>query len=169
MSREAIETMKRLGVVADLQPDWLWLDGKTLLQQFGDDRLAYFQPYRSIIDSGVIVGGGSDHMQKVGSLRSINPYNPFLGMWIAVTRQPRGMNLPLHAEQRIDRREAIRLYTINNAFLIFDEKNRGSLEPGKLADFIVIDRDLLECPESDIRSIQVEQTFVGGHQVHSKP
>ncbi len=90
-------------------------------------------------------------------------------MWIAVTRQPRGMNLPLHAEQRIDRREAIRLYTINNAFLIFDEKNRGSLEPGKLADFIVIDRDLLECPESDIRSIQVEQTFVGGHQVHSKP
>ena len=169
MSREAIETMKRLGVVADLQPDWLWLDGKTLLQQFGEERLAYFQPYRSIIDSGVIVGGGSDHMQKVGSLRSINPYNPFLGMWIASTRQPRGMNRPLHAEQRIDRREAIKLYTIKNAFLLFDEKNRGSLEPGKLADFIVIDCDLLECPEAQIRSIQVEQTFVGGHQVHKVP
>src|SRR5579872_1936314 len=70
MSLEAIELMQGLGIVADLQPAWLWLDGKTLLTQFGDDRLTYFQPYKTLFEHGVIVGGGSDHMQKIGSLRS---------------------------------------------------------------------------------------------------
>ena len=105
-------------------------------------------------------------MQKIGSLRSINPYNPFLGMWITVTRQPRGMDQPLHAEQRITRDQAIRLYTINNAYLTFEEKEKGSLETGKLADFIVLDRDILTCPVEEIRSIQVEQTYLGGKLVY---
>src|SRR6185503_13352693 len=70
MSMEAIEKMKRLGIVADLQPPWLWLDGATLLKQFGDERLTFFQPYKSLFDQGVTIGGGSDHMQKIGSMRS---------------------------------------------------------------------------------------------------
>ena len=74
--------------MADLQPAWLWLDGATLEKQFGVERLAYFQPYRTLFDHGVVIGGGSDHMQKIGGLRSVNPYNPFLGMWIVLTRQP---------------------------------------------------------------------------------
>ena len=166
MSREAIDRMKAVGIVADLQPAWLRLDGATLLKQFGERRTEYFQPYKSLAESGVIVGGGSDHMQKFGSLRSINPYNPFLGMWIALTRQPRWAEQPLHPEQRITREQALQLYTINNAFLMFAEQDKGSLEPGKLADFIVLDRDYLTCPVNDVAEIEVRQTFVGGRQVY---
>lgn len=166
MSREAIDRMKQLGIVADLQPDWLYLDGRTLLKQFGDERLTWFQPYKTLFEEGVVVGGGSDHMQKIGSLRSVNPYNPFLGMWITLTRVPRGMTTPLHPEQRLTREQAIRLYTINNAFLTFEEKEKGSLEPGKLADFVVLNQDILTCPEAAVRDIEVERTYLGGKVVY---
>jgi len=166
MSLEAIQKMKRLGIVADLQPAWLWLDGATLLKQFGNERLAYFQPYKTMFESGVTAGGGSDHMQKIGSLRSINPYNPFLGIWITLTRQPRWMERPLHPEQRISREQALRLYTINNAYLTFEEKLKGSLEKDKLADFIVLDRDILTCPVDEIKNIRVAQTWLGGKLVY---
>jgi hypothetical protein len=167
MSLQAIEQMHHLGIVADLQPAWLWLDGKTLLTQFGSERLAYFQPYKTLFDRGVVIGGGSDHMQKIGSLRSVNPYNPFLGMWITLARQPRRADQPLHPEQRITREQAIRLYTINNAFLTFEEKQKGSLEPGKLADFIVLQQDILTCPEDAVKDITVEQTYLGGKQIYA--
>lgn len=169
MSPAAIEQMRELGIVADLQPAWLWLDGKTLTKQFGDERLAFFQPYRSLMDAGVIVGGGSDHMQKIGSLRSVNPYNPFLGMWIALNRVPQGAETPLHPEQKITREEAIRLYTVNNAYLTFEEQAKGSLEVGKLADFVVLKQDILECPLEEVKDIQVEQTWLGGRKVYETP
>lgn len=165
MSLEAIRKMKEIGIVADLQPAWLWLDGATLEKQFGVERLEYFQPYRTLFDHGVVVGGGSDHMQKIGSLRSVNPYNPFLAMWITLTRQPRWIDHPLHPEQRISRDEAIRLYTINNAFLSFEEKEKGSLEPGKLADFIVLNQDILTCPEEAVKDVTVDRTWLGGKLV----
>jgi len=168
MSAEAIQKIKALGIVLDLQPAWLWLDGATLRKQFGNERLAYFQPYKSLFENGVIVGGGSDHMQKIGSLRSINPYNPFLGMWITLTRQPRRTDQPLHSEQRISREQAIRFYTINGAYLTFEERQKGSLEKGKLADLIVLDRDILSCPVDEVRNIQVEQTYLGGKLVYNR-
>jgi predicted amidohydrolase YtcJ len=164
-SREAVAQMRDLGVVCDLQPAWLWLDGATLRTQFGDSRLEYFQPYRSLFDAGVMVGGGSDHMQKIGSFRSVKPYNPFLGMWITLARQPRRGGEPLHPEQKLTRPEALRLYTIHNAWLTFEERLKGSLEPGKLADFILLDRDILTCPEEQIPKIQVRRTWVGGRVV----
>ncbi len=169
MSLEAVDKMARLGVVANMQPAWLFLDGATLMKQFGFDRLACFQPYRTLFDRGVIVGGGSDHMQKIGSLRSINPYNPFLGMWTTLTRQPRWMDGPFHPEQKIRREEAIRFYTANNAWLTFEEKEKGSLEKGKLADFIVLDRDILTCALDEIRSIQVLETYLGGKKIYARP
>ncbi len=116
MSKEAIDKMKALGIVANLQPAWLYLDATTLRQHFGNDRLTWFHPYRTLFEQGVMVGGGSDHMQKIGSLRSINPYNPFLGMWTTIVRQPRGStdagasrtgadpragHPPLHDQQRL--------------------------------------------------------------------
>ena len=153
MSAEAIAKMQALGIVANLQPAWLYLDGGTLRQHFGLERLAYFHPYRTLFEKGVTVGGGSDHMQKIGSLRSINPYNPFLAMWTTIVRQPRGTNAALHPEQSLTREQAIRLYTINNAFLTFEETRKGSLEPGKLADFIVLDRDILTCPVDEVKDI----------------
>lgn len=168
MSLEAIQAMQKLGIVADLQPDWLYLDGATLLKQFGQDRTEYFQPYKTLFDHNVVVGGGSDHMQKIGNLRSINPYDPFLGMWITLTRQPRWMEAPLHPEQRITREQAIRLYTINNAFLTFEETQKGSLESGKLADFVVLEKDILTCPLEDVRTMQVHETYLGGKRVFAK-
>lgn len=72
---------------------------------------------------------------------------------------------PLHPQQRITREEAIRLYTINNAYLTFEEHEKGSLEVGKLADFIVLDRDILTCPLEEIRNTRVLQTYVDGRMV----
>ena len=168
MSAEAIAKMKALGVVANMQPAWLYLDGTTLRQHFGVERLAYFHPYRTLFEQGVMVGGGSDHMQKIGSLRSINPYNPFLAMWTTLVRQPRGSEAPLHPEQNLSREQAIRFYTINNAFLTFEETRKGSLEPGKLADFIVLDRDILTCPVDEVKDIEVEATYLGGARVYTR-
>jgi predicted amidohydrolase YtcJ len=162
------DKMKQIGIVLDLQPAWLWLDGATLEKQFGYQRLTNFQPYKTLFDRGILVGGGSDHMLKIGSFRSTNPYNPFLGMWITLTRQPRWADKPLHPEQRISREQALRLYTINNATLTFSEKDKGSLEPGKLADFIVIDRDFMSCPLNDIKDTHVEQTWLGGKLIYQK-
>ena len=166
MSPEAIERMAEIGIVADLQPAWLERDGATLAKQFGQARLSYFQPYKSLQESGVIVGGGSDHMQKVGSMRSINPYNPFFGMWTTMKRQPRWTDSVIHPEQRLTRVEAIRLYTINNAFITFTENEKGSLETGKLADLIILDRDILTCPLDEVKDIEVERTYLGGEMVY---
>jgi len=166
MSAEAVEKMRTLGIVADMQPAWLYLDGAVLTKQFGDKRLEYFQPYRALFDAGVMVGGGSDHMQKLGGLRSINPYNPFLGIWTTIVRQPRRTDKQLHPEQYLTRQEAIRFYTINNAFLTFEEREKGSLETGKLADFIILDRDILLCPVDEVKDIQVRETWLGGKRVY---
>ena len=167
MSPEAIERMAEIGIVADLQPAWLERDGATLLKQFGEARLRYFQPYKRLRESGVVVGGGSDHMQKIGSMRSINPYNPFFGMWITLARQPRWTDTLMQPEQRLTREEAIRLYTIDNAYITFSEDEKGTIEAGKLADLIVLDRDILECPVDEVKDIQVERTYLGGRLVYS--
>jgi predicted amidohydrolase YtcJ len=168
MSPEAIAKMQTLGIVANLQPAWLYLDGATLQQQFGVERLTWFHPYRTLFERGVTVGGGSDHMQKIGSLRSINPYNPFLAMWTTLVRQPRG-GATLHPEQNLTREQAIRLYTINNAFLTFEETRKGSLEPAKFADFVVLDRDILSCPVDEVKDVKVEATYLGGTRVYTRP
>jgi len=165
MSREAIDKAARLGVVVDIQPAWLFLDTRTLVAQFGYDRLRYFQPLQSLFQAGVIAGGGSDHMQKIGSFRSINPYNPFLAMEVAITRRAKGYPGRLHTEEALTRAQAIQFYTINNAHLLFLEDKIGSLEEGKQADFIVIDRDLLTCREDEIKETRVLDTYLDGKRV----
>lgn len=168
MSKEAVETCARLGVVVDIQPAWLYLDTRTLTAQFGYDRLRYFQPLRSLFAAGVVAGGGSDHMQKIGSLRSVNPYNPCLGMWVALTRRARWHEGQLHPEEALSREQAIRFYTSNNAHLMFLEQQAGSLEAGKLADLIVLDRDLLTCPVDEIKDVQCLRTYLNGKLVHER-
>jgi len=168
MPAEALRKLPELGVLLDIQPVWLYLDGATLLKQFGNERLRWFQPLKSIFAAGGIVGGGSDHMQKIGSLRSINPYNPFLGMATAVTRKARWLDAPLHPEEALTREQAIRFYTINNANLLFCEDKLGSLEPGKLADVVVLDTDLLTCPADQIGSAKVWRTYLNGRLVLSR-
>ncbi len=168
MSREAVAKLVPLGVAVDIQPAWLYLDTRTLVAQFGYDRLRYFQPLRSIFEAGAIAGGGSDHMQKIGSLRAINPYNPFLAMWTTITRKGKGYEGRLHPEEALSREQALRFYTINNAYLMFLEEQIGSLEPGKRADFAIVDTDLLTCPVDSIKEIQVLQTYLEGKLVYER-
>ena len=168
MSREAVQEAARLGVMVDIQPVWLYLDAHTLLKQFGYERLRYFQPLRSLFDAGVVAGGGSDHMQKIGSARAINPYDPFLGIATAVTRRAKAYDRPLHPEEALGREEAIRFYTINNARLLFVEDLVGSLEAGKRADCVVLDTDLLTCPAEAIGRTRVLRTYLGGKLVFSR-
>jgi predicted amidohydrolase YtcJ len=168
MSREAIDQAARLGVVVDIQPAWLYLDTRTLAAQFGYERLRYFQPLHTLFEARVLAGGGSDHMQKIGSLRSINPYNPFLAMWVAITRRAKGYEDQLHPEEALTRAQAIRFYTINNAHLLFLEDRIGSLEEGKQADFVVIDRDLLTCPDDAIKDTQALTTYLDGKRVFER-
>lgn len=165
MTPDSISKASALGVVIDMQPIWFFLDGATLLKQFGNDRLSRFQPLRALFDANVPVGGGSDHMQKIGSLRSINPYNPWLGMWITVARTCCNVDQPLHLENGLTREEAIRLYTINNAKILFMENEAGSLEVGKRADFIVLDRDILMCPIDELKTTRVLETWLDGKQI----
>jgi len=186
MSPESIADAARMGVVVDLQPVWLHLDGDTLLRHFGDERMRRFQPLRMLFDNGVVVGGGSDHMQKIGRLRSVNPYSPFLGMWTAVSRQARRIGADhwpaeggrfvagrsfrsVHPEHAISREEAIRMYTIDNAKVLLCERDVGSLEPGKRADFVILDRDLLACPIDDIPDTQVLETWLEGRRLAVGP
>jgi predicted amidohydrolase YtcJ len=166
MSRQAVEQVQKLGVVVDLQPAWLYLDTRTLVAQFGYQRLRYFQPLRSLFAAGVVAGGGSDHMQKIGALRAINPYHPFLGMWVTLTRRAKGYDGALYPEEALDREQALRFYTINNARILFLDDQVGSLEEGKRADLIVVDRDLLTCPADAIKETRVLATYLDGKRIY---
>jgi predicted amidohydrolase YtcJ len=168
MSAEAVALCAKLGVVVDIQPAWLWLDGETLRLQFGEKRLRYFQPLKSLFNAGVAVGGGSDHMQKIGGLRGVNPYDPFLALWVCQKRVPRDGTEPLHPEEALSREQALRYYTINNARIMFLDDVTGSLETGKLADLIVVDRDPLTCSLDDLRDTKVLKTYVAGKLVFER-
>jgi predicted amidohydrolase YtcJ len=164
-SQEAIARMKRLGVLANVQAAWLYFDAPALEQVFGYDGMRYFYPLRSYIDAGIIVADGSDHMIGHDKNRAVNPYNPFLGMWAQVTRlTDRGK--VIHPEEKITRAEALKTHTIWPAYLQFAENERGSLENGKLADLIVIDRDYLNCPEAQIKDIEPLMTILNGKIVY---
>jgi predicted amidohydrolase YtcJ len=162
----SIQIMKELGVYADMQPAWFYKDTDLLNRVLGPERIRTFHPYRSLIEAGIIVNGGSDHMVKLDSYTSINPYNPFLGMWTVITRETeRGTQFV--PEQAINRERALRMYTINNALASFEEDQKGSLESGKYADLAVLSLDYLTCPVDSIKDIQVVMTMVDGKIVYN--
>jgi len=128
---------------------------------FGEEGMRYFFPLRSYLDAGIVVAGGSDHMIGYDKNRAVNPYNPFMGLWTSVTRRTiRGT--VIHPEERVTREEAPKMHAIWGAYRQFSEKKKGSIEPGKLADLVVIDRDYLTCPEDQIRDIQPVMVIVDG-------
>ncbi len=166
MSPESVASLAEMGIGADIQPAWLYLAGRTLRNHFGIDRLQWFQPLRSLFAAGAIVGGGSDHMQKIGSRRSINFYNPWMGMWVSLTRQARWLDQPLRPEQALTRVEALRFYTINNAWLLFAEDEIGSLEAGKSADFVILEKDPLTARLDELKDFEVAETYLQGRRVY---
>jgi predicted amidohydrolase YtcJ len=163
----AIERSRKLGIVYDCQPAWHHFDGQAIAPAFGPRRMKDFIPLRSLFDAGIVVAGGSDHMIRFDSRQAINPYNPFFGMWMAITRKTSDGGV-LGPEQAITREEALRMWTWNAAYLSFEEKLKGSIEPGKLADLVVVSKDFLICPVDQIRDIEAVATIVGGKVVFGK-
>ena len=166
-NKKSIERAARLGVLADMQPAWYHFDAPALAAVLGPARMKTFQPYKSLFDAGVIVAGGSDHMIKFDSRTAINPYHPFYGMWMAITRETADGSV-FNPEERISREQALRMWTWNAAYHSFDEDVKGSIEPGKLADMVVISKDYLTCRVAEIRDIEALRTVVGGRVVFER-
>jgi hypothetical protein len=164
---DAIARAAKLGLIFDCQMAWHHFDGPALDEVFGPERMKSFLPLRSLIDAGIIVVGGSDHMIRLDARDALNPYHPFFGMWMAVTRRTVDGRV-LNPEQRVTREEALRMWTINGAYGTFEESLKGSIEPGKLADMVVISKDYLTCPEEEIRQIEALMTVVGGKVVYTR-
>ena len=128
-------------------------------------RTAY--AFRSLRDSGAMMSFGTDWP---GTQAAYYPINPLLGIYAAVTRQtltgqPEGGWFP---EERIPIEEAIRYYTLNNAYATFEENIKGSIKEGKLADLIVLDRDILSVPPRELLETQVVYTIFDGKIVYEK-
>jgi len=157
-----IPRFAELGVIAAMQPihatsDMYWAD-----ERLGPERLPGAYAWSSLLQSGAILAFGSDF--------PVEAVNPMLGIYAAVTRQdlegwPAG---GWQAEERLDRADAVRAFTLNAAYGAFMEGEIGSLETGKRADFIVVDRDLMRVPAKEIPQVKVLQTWVDGQRVFER-
>jgi predicted amidohydrolase YtcJ len=148
--------MKKLGLEISAQ-DHLYLAGPSLVKMWGKERAAWVTPMRKYIDEGLPVSGGTD--------APVVPYPPLWVFYHFVTRDTITGGV-LGPDQRISRQEALRVLTVNNAHLTFEENTKGSLEVGKLADFIVLPEDLMIAPAKTIESMGVLMTVVGGKPVY---
>jgi len=133
----------------------------------GKDVISTFHPYHSMLEAGIMINGGSDHMVVLDPNASINPYNPFLAMWSLITRKT-DRGTVFNPEEAISREQALKMYTINNAYASFEEHVKGSIETGKVADLVVLSDDILTCPEHRIAEIKSLLTMVNGHTVFDK-
>jgi len=153
---------KVLGVIASMQPYHAVDDGRWAEKSLGHERSRTTYAFRSLLDAKATLTFGSDW--------SVAPISPILGIAAAVTRatidgkNPRGW-VP---EQKITVEESLRAYTVSAAYAAFEEKEKGSLEIGKLGDFAILSSDVLTAPPDAIEKIQVDATVVGGRVVYSR-
>jgi predicted amidohydrolase YtcJ len=161
----AIRRAAELGVCVDTQPAWYYKDADALAKALGEDRLKNFIGLADWQKGGLKVAINSDHMYGIDPNKSLNPFNPFLAMYIAVTRRTE-LGRVIGPEQRVSREQALRMATIDAAYLSFDEKRKGSIEVGKLGDFTILSEDLLTCDAERIKDIQPLATVVGGKVVY---
>jgi predicted amidohydrolase YtcJ len=155
---------KEIGVIASMQPYHAIDDGRWAEGRIGAKRCASSYALRSLPDAGAKLALGSDW--------SVAPLSPILGIDAAVNRRTLDGKHPegWFPEQRISVQQAIEGYTVNSAYAGFEEKDRGSLEPGKLADLVVLSRDILDPREKDhIADTKVLMTIVGGKVVYETP
>jgi predicted amidohydrolase YtcJ len=155
-SDAALRKMAEIGIMATMQ-DHPVLLGHNQRRWWGDEHAAYAIPIRKTIDAGVLVGGGTDG--------PVVPVDPFLSMWWMTTRQVL-KGYALGTEHAISAKEALALYTINNARIMGVERDRGSIEPGKLADLAVLSQDTLSVAPDAIRDTKALMTIVGGKIVY---
>ncbi len=157
-SEENFKDCKKYGILVASQPDFLYYLGDSYVENVGIKRGAWLKPHRAWLDEGIMVAAGTDS--------PVTPYPPFPCLWASVARKTELKKTVMGATQRVTREEAIRMYTVNGAYLSFEENIKGSIEPGKLADMIIIDRDILTCHEDDIKDTRVLRTILGGKTVY---
>jgi len=156
-----IPRMARLGVIASMQPYHAIDDGRWAEKRIGRERCKTTYAFRSLLDAGVRVTFGSDW--------TVAPLNPLLGIYAAVTRRTLDGKNPngWFPEQKITVEEAVRAYTVSGAYAEFAEHQKGSLEVGKLADLVVLSRDIFTIPPDEIPQVEVLLTIVGGKIVYA--
>jgi predicted amidohydrolase YtcJ len=151
--------MKEIGIVVDGNPPFVYWIG-SWFTKYGPERIRWAYPAKSYIDNDITEAAGSDC--------NVTPISPWWGIWSAVERKEMQTGKVLAPEERINIMQALKLYTVNGAYAGFEEKIKGSLEPGKLADFVVLDRDITTVPASQIKDTVVNQTYVGGERVFER-
>ena len=152
-------------IVAEVQPFHTSDDMRWMEERIGKERSRGAYAFRRLWDSGAVVSFGSD---SPGTNASRYYLNPMLGLYAAVTRKtlsglPEGGWFP---QEKLTIEEAIQAYTLNTAYAGFEEHMKGSLEVGKLADFVVLSDNLLTIPPDDIKDVTVKATIVGGTVVY---
>jgi len=151
-----------LGIYASMQGIHCTSDAPFVVRRLGPDRArrgAY--AWRSLLDAGVVINNGTDvPVEKI---------DPFACLYASVSRRRPDSGLEFFPEQAMTRAEAIYSYTMANALAAFEEKQKGSLSSGKKADFIVLSNDLLNCPEEEILTTQVLQTWIDGKKLWEQP
>lgn len=160
LSPADIPRFGRLGVIASMQAVHCTSDGPWVVKRLGEKRAeegAYV--WRKLIDSGAFIANGTDV--------PVEPVDPMPGFYAAMTRRMKD-GTAFFPEEKMSRTEALRAYTINGAFAAFEEGIKGSLTPGKLGDITVLSKDILTCPEEEIRSAEVLYTIVGGKILYRK-
>ncbi len=160
LAPEDIPRFAKLGVIASMQPTHATSDMPWAEKRLGPERVKYAYAWRSVKDSGAHLPLSSDFPGET--------LNPFYGIYAAITRQDPQRNPPggWHPEQRLTLEEVLRGYTVEAAYAEFEERNKGSIEKGKLADLTVISKDITKIPPPEILSIRVLKTFVGGKVVY---
>jgi len=149
--------LRELNVVVDGNPPFVYWIG-SWFAKYGPDRVRWAYPAKSYIENGIVEAAGSDV--------PVTPLSPWWGIWAAVVRTELESGQTLTPEERIPIEQALLLYTRNGAYAGFEEDRKGTLESGKLADFIVIDRDLFSVPADELKDVKVFETFVGGRKVY---
>ncbi len=152
-----LKRIKELGVIPSSSIGYMYGLGDQYAENFGEERCRWLHPHRTMKEMGIIAGGNSDC--------PVTYYSPFTQMYAAVTRKSSSGQV-VGPEEAVDVMEAIRVYTINGAYIGKDEDILGSIEPGKLADIIVLDRDILAVDPEELLDILVLKTIVDGKTVY---
>lgn len=149
---------KKLGVIASVQPSHLLTDMNWAVDRIGPERAKTSYPWKQFLDNGIPLAFGTDY--------PVEPINPFRGIYAAVTRKNEAGTREYYPGQKLTIQQALAAYTVGSAYAQFAETTKGTLAPGMLADFVVLDRDLTKVVPSDILKTQVLRTVVGGKTVY---